>query len=281
MSSKGNVAFITGGASGMGLATVERLISDGWKVAVFDFNAVTGAQVAERLGPNLLFLQGNVANYDDQAKAFLQTWSKWGRIDFVWANAGTGDRTQFFADAKETENGAPPAPDLLAIDVCLIGVFYSSYLALHYFKKNPDRKGKLIMTSSSTGIHAHYMFPAYSASKHGMRILGEKITVNCICPGLVPTAIISASYVATANQDAITPPSLIVDCVYKILGDDSLNGACLEVVGKEIIERPEPAPANWAAEYLLGDEFAAVTRKAGEIDKIYQGAEDKNEMSVR
>lgn len=64
----------------MGLAGAELLISHGWNVTILDFNRV-GAEVVAALGSQALFVQGNVLLYDDQAKAFKETWDKWGRID--------------------------------------------------------------------------------------------------------------------------------------------------------------------------------------------------------
>jgi NAD(P)-dependent dehydrogenase (short-subunit alcohol dehydrogenase family) len=64
----------------MGLAGAKLLVSHGWKVTIFDFNEVRGEVVAA-LGSQALFVQGNVLLYDDQAKAFKETWDKWGRID--------------------------------------------------------------------------------------------------------------------------------------------------------------------------------------------------------
>jgi len=64
----------------MGLAGAELLIKSGWNVTVFDFNKA-GAGVAAALGSKALFVQGNALLCDDQARAFQQTWEKWGRVD--------------------------------------------------------------------------------------------------------------------------------------------------------------------------------------------------------
>jgi len=72
----------TAAASGIGLATVEHLVASGWNVTVIDFNAVNGLKVAERLGKQTLFVEANVASYQEQAKAFAETYRKWGRVDF-------------------------------------------------------------------------------------------------------------------------------------------------------------------------------------------------------
>lgn len=57
---------------------------------------------------------------------------------------------------------------MLVVDVNLYGVIYTSYLALHFFRKNSSRKGNLVMTSSLAGIYAAPGVTAYCATKHGV-----------------------------------------------------------------------------------------------------------------
>lgn len=66
----------------MGLAVVESLVKRGWSIAIIDKNATVGKEVAKRLGQQVLFLDVDVTDYDAQAKAFVSTWEKWGRLDF-------------------------------------------------------------------------------------------------------------------------------------------------------------------------------------------------------
>lgn len=138
----------------MGLGVVERLLALDYHVAIVDFNSVAGHDVSARLGPKTIFIKANVINYDEQAAAFAETFAKWHRIDFVYSNAGIGDRIDFFAPAKEfLDNGAPVKPDTLVVDICLNGCIWACYLALHYFRSNPEGKGKIAMTSSMCGIY--------------------------------------------------------------------------------------------------------------------------------
>jgi NAD(P)-dependent dehydrogenase (short-subunit alcohol dehydrogenase family) len=69
-------------ASGMGLAATERLVELGWNVAILDFNEAKAKAVAERLGSQILFIKTNVADWEQLSKAFVQTWEKFGRLDF-------------------------------------------------------------------------------------------------------------------------------------------------------------------------------------------------------
>jgi 15-hydroxyprostaglandin dehydrogenase (NAD) len=158
-------------ASGMGLGVVERLVERGWNVAIVDFDDKMANVVVKRLGEKTIFIKTNVINYEQQAEAFAETFKKWNRLDLVFANAGFTDRVDIFEPAKEfLSNGAPKQPDALVVDVCLYGCIWSSYLALHYFRKNPDRNGKLVMTSSMCGLYATDAVPLYTAAKHGVSV---------------------------------------------------------------------------------------------------------------
>lgn len=65
----------------MGLGAAEHLVSSGWNVAIFDFDGTSVAQVAQRLGDDVISIQGNAAVYTDQVKVFAGAWEKWKRID--------------------------------------------------------------------------------------------------------------------------------------------------------------------------------------------------------
>jgi NAD(P)-dependent dehydrogenase (short-subunit alcohol dehydrogenase family) len=107
----------------------------------------------------------------------------------------------------------PPPLPLLCQNVCLTGVEYASYLAMHYMRQNPVKGGTIIMTSSGTitfssifsirltfflaaGIYASPALPIYVAAKFGVvglmrslapKLIQENIRVNCTLPGVVRT----------------------------------------------------------------------------------------------
>ena len=68
-------------ASGLGLALVEYLIGKGWNVTVFDFNNAREQELKTKFGNQLLFTTGDVSKYVDQAKAFVETFRLWKRLD--------------------------------------------------------------------------------------------------------------------------------------------------------------------------------------------------------
>src|SRR5262249_44789238 len=77
----------------------------------------------------------------------------------------------FSAPAAELENGAPPRPNTLTVDVCLTGVIFTAYLSLHYFRKAPSNHGKLILQASIHGLWETPRLILYSAAKFGVCIL--------------------------------------------------------------------------------------------------------------
>jgi NAD(P)-dependent dehydrogenase (short-subunit alcohol dehydrogenase family) len=152
-------AFITGGASGMGLAVAEALSKRGdWDLHLVDMNVEGGKKAASSL-PNAHFHKTNVTSYESLSSAFEAAFTTSGRIDFVYANAGIVERDNFYEvyDLEKT----PPEPNQLSIDINYKAVVNTCYLALHYFRKTKDKgidpmdgKGAaLIMTASCGGLY--------------------------------------------------------------------------------------------------------------------------------
>lgn len=109
-------------------------------------------------------------NYQKLAGVFDQIFNDAGRIDFVFANAGIADNIDFFA---EVETGIPPEPGSELVDINVNGALYTSYLAMHYFRRSPEStKGQrnLILTSSIGGLYPCMLTPVYSSTKRGLRI---------------------------------------------------------------------------------------------------------------
>lgn len=106
MDSSSRVAIVTGGNSGMGIGLVEKLVAQGWNVAIADINE--NKKFADTLGNASSFHKCNVADYDryvysfrtrdhiddlhSQAEMFQQVWDRYGRIDALCANAGIVDK---------------------------------------------------------------------------------------------------------------------------------------------------------------------------------------------
>ncbi|KAL4802976.1 hypothetical protein BDV18DRAFT_163505 [Aspergillus unguis] len=206
------VAVITGGTSGIGFDVAKELSKDGtWQVNIVGSNASKGPKAAALL-PNTRFFQADVRNYQQLASVFSTVFETARRLDFVFANAGVSEAGSFFAadtaDTADTTStasstAAPPEPSLDLVRVNLDGALYTSYLAMHYFRRSPDEtKGRrdLVLTASIGGLHPCALTPVYSATKHaivgftrsvGKKLFAEGMRVNCICPGVVRTPLLT------------------------------------------------------------------------------------------
>lgn len=157
----------------MGLAVAKSLAAQGyWHLHLLDIHSERGTRVVKDLHPHATFHQVDVSSYEDLAAVFQAVFQQHRRLDFVFANAGIIERTNFFGNLPEQEDSeqVPPEPkDLRVIDVNLNGVVFTSYLAMHYFRRSPD-KGKgcnLVMTASCGGLYPSYYSPLYTATKRG------------------------------------------------------------------------------------------------------------------
>ncbi|KIW04466.1 uncharacterized protein PV09_04726 [Verruconis gallopava] len=252
----------------MGLAVTERLVELGWNVTIVDFNAPKGEAVASRLGPQVLFVKANVANWDQLSKSFVESWQKWGRLDFATdvTCQGIGDRIDWYAPAKELPDGSPEKPDTLVADICLTSPVWCSYLGMHYFRKNAKPGGRIVFTSSQCGLYPGPSIPIYTAAKHGVvgltRAMGarleqlkEPITVNCICPGLVPTNIMPEAISNATPPEFVTPLSTIVRAVEGFFADEEgkYQGQVAECSGESIVMRPQNEYKDDATRYIYSD----------------------------
>lgn len=145
-------------ASGFGLAVAKALASRGvWETHLLDLNAEAGKAAAAKV-PNSQFHEVNVTSYRVLSTIFDEIFKSSGSIDFVFANAGIVERDNFY-EQWPTDNGPPPEPNQLSVDINLKSVINTTYLAQHYFRASPHRgrEAVLVMTSSSGGVVRSYL----------------------------------------------------------------------------------------------------------------------------
>ncbi len=191
---KGKVAFITGGASGIGAGTARRFIEEGAKVAIADLQQEEGEKMQKELagdGGQVIFIQCDVTDPKSVERAIQQTVDRFGRLDVVYANAGING---VWAPIDELQ----PEEWDKTLNINLKGTFLTIHYAVPHLKRAGE--GSIIVTSSVNGnrVFTSAGAHAYSTSKAGQVTLVKmaalelgrhNIRCNAVCPGYIPTNI--------------------------------------------------------------------------------------------
>ena len=183
----GKVAVVTGGASGIGEATVRLFIEEGAKVVIADMQQERGEALANELGNVATFVKVEVRQ-EEQVKSAIDTAIEdWGRLDCIFNNAGFGGVLGPIEDIPVEEFD-------MSFDVLVRGVFLGMKHAIPIMKKQGS--GSIINTGSIAAVTAGRGPLIYSVCKAAVvqlskvtaMSLGENsIRVNAICPGYIAT----------------------------------------------------------------------------------------------
>ena len=183
----GKVAVITGGASGIGEASVRLFVEEGARVVIADMQRERGESLAAELGDATRFVQVEVRQ-EDQVKGAIDTaTNEWGRLDCVFNNAGFGDVLGPIEDIPVEEFD-------MSFDVLVKGVFLGMKHAIPVMRK--QCAGSIINTGSIAAITAGRGPMVYAACKAAvvhlskvtaMSVADDSIRVNAICPGYIAT----------------------------------------------------------------------------------------------
>ncbi len=196
MQISGSTAIVTGGASGLGEATVRALHAKGAKVVIFDMNAEGGAAVAAELGDNVVFAEVNVTDEASVAAGVAKAVETFGSLSICVNCAG-------IATAKKTL-GRDGAHELglfaKTIDINLVGTFNVLRLAAAEMARNDPNedgeRGVIVNTASVAAFDGQKGQAAYAASKGGIAAMSlpvardlayNGIRCNAIAPGLFMT----------------------------------------------------------------------------------------------
>jgi NAD(P)-dependent dehydrogenase (short-subunit alcohol dehydrogenase family) len=240
----GKVAIVTGGASGLGRATVELFLKEGAQVVIGDVDT-RGEELAKSLGKAVLFKQADVANAE-QVQALVDfAVARFGGLHITVNNAGIGGapHQRFLDDDLQDFQRV--------IGVNLLGVMLGTQRAARHMARNGG--GSIINISSIAAIKAGFGVVTYRAAKAAVThftkcvaidLAEYGVRVNCIAPGHIRTEM------TTYATPGMTPE--VIERVKKALGPVTDSSRPLKRQGK-------PDDVAQAALYLAGDRAAQVT----------------------
>ena len=250
MDIKNKVAIVTGGASGLGEATVRAYVERGAKVAIFDMNEDRGQALAKELGSDwVVYFDVNVCDEAQVEAAVKGTVDAFGAVHICnnYAGIGHGEKT--------VSKGVPHKLDTFAkiINVNLIGTFNVARLAAaQMVTQDPvtddGGRGVIINTASVAGYEGQIGQAAYSASKGG--VIGMTLTIardlasdgircNTIVPGLIHTPLFDAlpeNVYKSLEASVLGPqrlgkPEEIAHLAVYLVENDYMNGESVRMDG--------------------------------------------------
>ena len=190
------VAIITGGSRGIGLATAEKFIQEGATVVITASSQANAQKAAQQLkekypAAKVSGISPDLSSLDSVREAFSQVAEEMGSIDILVNNAGISESTPLLSYTEETFDKV--------MDLNVKGVFTASRVAAEYMEK--QGKGVILSTSSMVSLYGQpsgFTYPASKFAVNGMtlslaRELGPKgIRVNAVAPGITETDMMKA-----------------------------------------------------------------------------------------
>lgn len=186
---KEKIAVVTGGASGIGLATTKKLLSEGANVIILDLKM--DEEIINSFGGNAIYLKCDVSNEENVKNCIEEIIKKFNHIDYLVANAGIGGSASKPHEVSMDEWNK-------VISVNQTGIFLLNKYVINEMLKSG--KGAVVNTSSMYGLVGSTTSFAYSASKGAINQMTrslaltyarDNIRVNAIAPGYVDTPILS------------------------------------------------------------------------------------------
>ena len=243
----GKTAIVTGGASGLGEAAVERLHAAGANVVIADLNEEKGNALAAKLGDKAIFVKCNVTVTEDVVATVNKAVEKFGALNILVNNAGMGSAGRTFGKTGPWNIEWFK----MVMDVNLIGAFDMLSNAAFAMDKNEaedGEKGVIINVASVAAFDGQIGQAAYSASKGGVHAMTlpiardlsrHLIRVNCIAPGTFNTPMLQQLPQAARDSLAASipmpqrlgEPVEFAQLVQSIVENSYLNAATIRLDG--------------------------------------------------
>ncbi|CAN8105334.1 unnamed protein product [Discula destructiva] len=231
---KGKVAIITGGSSGIGLATVELLLANGAIVINGDLSPTASAAPAGAY----TFVQTDVSNWASLNALFRKTKELHGRVDHVFANAGVGPRADYLATEVDV-NGDLKEPTHSLLDISMKGVINTGTLAIYYMRQQPEG-GSFVVNASVMGLQrcravdyatAKGAVHSYARGLHPLLAsAGLPIRVNSLAPTWADTGVLPGMKELMDKLGVeLQTPSAVGRAAALLMADTARNGQTIHV----------------------------------------------------
>jgi NAD(P)-dependent dehydrogenase (short-subunit alcohol dehydrogenase family) len=218
---EGKVALVTGGGSGIGLATGRRLAQEGARVAIVDVDQKAAAAAADEVGG--LSIGADVSSPADWTAIIETVRRELGGVDLAHLNAGVVGRERDIARISDDEYRRVRG-------VNLDGVVFGARAVVPLMAERGG--GAIVATSSLAGLIAFTADPLYTITKHAVvglvRSLSEQlavhhITINAICPGLTDTPLIGDTKAAleSGGFPVIAPEQIAEAVLDRMVGSET------------------------------------------------------------
>ena len=243
---EGKVAIITGGARGIGYATVEKFVKEGAKVAIADISKEEATKVANDLktkGYQAIGISVDVTKEDQVKQMVEDTLKEWGQVDILVNNAGIIMDAQLYKMTTEQFDRV--------IDINLKGTYLFARAVID--QMIVQGSGVILNASSIVGLYGNFGQTNYAATKWGVigmvktwaKELGPKgIRSNAVCPGFIDTPILTPmpekvieGMKAKVPLRRLGKPEEIANAYAFLASDEAsyINGVVLEVGGGVVL----------------------------------------------
>ncbi|KAG2166175.1 hypothetical protein VTO58DRAFT_109040 [Aureobasidium pullulans] len=269
------VVLMTGGSSGIGLATATLLLSLGAKVVNGDLNP----PAEEPKSGSYKFVKTNVTSWSDLKSLFKETLNLHGQVDHVFANAGMRP-TVDYVHLQVDSNNEPLEPGFLTLDVNLRGVINTASLALHYMQQlmPSTTPYSITLTASPSSFH-RFRAADYGISKHGvlglLRGLAPvtypdlPIRVNALCPSWTITALTKESNYKGVNA-TLQPAEAVAKAAVLLMTDEKRHGQMVLSVGNKYREVEEAVLLKAMSPEIRGQQLTEDEICAGVVANMMQ-----------